>query len=158
MFKYLSAYVCLHLVVNKSKFDARDENVSLLEYPIRVKGYNLYDLETHFIFICGDVSFHKIAFPIKQKTEQDNTQALATPAIDFVNHLYHHGPYTHECSCDSSTQLSSTNINPSFRAFPRQHRILGYLKDYHCHFAKCADNSLSTIKGPTHPYDISKFL
>lgn len=53
------------------------------------------------------------------------------------------------------TLLPSTSINPPFRAFTKQHKILGYLKDYHCHLAKCADNSLSAIRGANHLYDVS---
>jgi hypothetical protein len=48
---------------NRTKFDPRAKPCMLLGYPFQQKGYKLFDLHSHSIFISRDVVFHESIFP-----------------------------------------------------------------------------------------------
>jgi hypothetical protein len=73
------------LTSNRSKFHARAKPCVFIGYPSNSKGYKLYDLTTHSVFVSWDVVFHKHIFPFASqltKFNYDGCFVVPTPISD----------------------------------------------------------------------------
>ena len=57
--------------VNRNKFDPRARPCVFMGYPLRIKGYKLYDMTNMKFFISRDVLFFEERFPF-QSIKEDN--------------------------------------------------------------------------------------
>ena len=142
-----------------------------------MKGYKLYDLHLHTVFVSRDVVFHENIFPFALKHPISPTNPvlpLPIPIHDSTIPLL--DPLltnSFPLSSINDSPSSSSNMNPTTepcipsaseitpqpsRKSSRVKHTPGYLHDYHCHIATSTLNPapLSTASGI--PYSLSSVL
>ena len=162
---------------HKDKFSSRSRRCVFLGYPFGKKGWKVYDLDNHEIFVSRDVRFHENIFPYsdtsKSSTSSPDSNSLMVdwdfglpkpPAILSLP------PHINERGSTASQQQSTTDLSPpmdissaecTLQPGPthssnevsrsiRDRRPPSYLSDYICHSAH-ATNPIS----PTHSSSVS---
>ncbi|GJR48483.1 cysteine-rich receptor-like protein kinase 8 [Tanacetum coccineum] len=71
-YDHLRLFRCLAMANNPSrttnKFAERGVPYLFIGYPLHQKGYKLYNLQTHFVFVSRDVVFYEHMFPFSAST------------------------------------------------------------------------------------------
>jgi hypothetical protein len=103
----------LHLPETGQKFDARAKPCVFIGYPSNSKGYKLYDLINHSVFVSRDVVFHEHIFPFASHLTNFNSNGcfvVPKPISDVVPSTSVH---SHNDSVDSHNNSASHDLSNS---------------------------------------------
>jgi len=166
----------LHLPETGQKFDARAKPCVFIGYPSNSKGYKLYDLINHSVFVSRDVVFHEHIFPFASHLTNFNSNGcfvVPKPISDVVSSTSAH---SHNDSVDSHNNSASHDLSHfdlsnsvvpappisilvSVRQSTRIRRRPGYLQQFHCNLATRSTHPIgSTSSFPGKQHDISSVI
>ncbi|KAK4381522.1 Retrovirus-related Pol polyprotein from transposon RE1 [Sesamum angolense] len=87
-YQFLRAFGCLCFSTNvqphKTKFEPRATKCVFIGYAQGQKGYKLYDLEHHSVFVSRDVTFHENYFPYKHTSDISTSCPIPLPISSSV--------------------------------------------------------------------------
>lgn len=83
-YKHMWSFECLvdykDLTV-KDKFEPRGRRGVFIGYPLRQKGYKIYDLEKRHVVISREVAFFENHFPFSKEASNDDECVTNTPYV-----------------------------------------------------------------------------
>ena len=72
------------IAATRTKFNPRSRRCVFIGYPFNVKGYKVFDLNSHLVFISRDVIFHESIFPNKTSNScPSNEPFVPLPCISL---------------------------------------------------------------------------
>ena len=171
-YSHLKTFGCLcfatDVTPHKHEFTPRARKSIFLGYPFNIKGYKLFDLQSHFIFISRDVIFQEKVFPFASHTSLPSSALIPLPSIHSISLVFldpisfvnadsivqiHHDldtddqafpdAFDHVVSNILDHDVSYTPVVPvaAPRRSSRVPKPPSYLKAYHCNQVFSASNS-----------------
>jgi hypothetical protein len=128
---------------NRKKFGPRAKPCMFLGYPFQQKGYKLFDLHSHSVFISRDVVFHESIFPFAIGLHNPSSDGVFLPTSSSL-------PSSVLPNIIPDVPSSNFPIIDTLHSFFDQQ-----LQHYHCQVASHSPHSDSMDSGI--PFSISSF-
>ena len=87
-----------------------------LGYPFNIKGYKLFDLQSHSIFNSRDVIFHEKVFPFASHTSLPSSDLIPLPSIPSIPPVFL-DPISSVVNANSIVQIHH-DLDTDDQAFP----------------------------------------
>ena len=163
----------------KHKFTPRARKSVFLGYSFNIKGYKLFDFQSHSTFISRDVIFHENVFPFASHTSLSSSDLIPLPSIPSIPPIFldpissvntdtivqiHHDldtndqafpdAFDHVVSDVLDHDVFATLVVPANapRRSSRVPKPPSYLKAYHCNQVSLASISNQSQSGTSHPF------
>ena len=154
-----------------------------LGHPFNIKGYKLFDLQSHSIFISRDVIFHENVFPFASHTSLPSSGLIPLPSIpsiplvlldpissvnaNSIVQIHHDLDTDDQAFSDALDHVANDVLDHDVSATsvvdidaPRRSSRMpkppSYLKAYHCNQVSSASISNQSQSGTSHP--LSSYL
>ena len=123
-------YLCFAIDVtpHKHKFTPRARKLVFLRYPFNIKGYKLFDLQSHYIFISRDVVFHEKVFLFASHTSLPSSDLIPLPSIPHIPPIFL--DFISSANADSIVQIHH-DLDTDDLAFPDAFDHIVYDVLYH---------------------------
>ena len=101
------------------KFDERGKPRIFVGYPYGQKGYHIYDIKTHQIYVSRDIKFHESIFPYRDlQSPSFNNSINITPIhddgnFDYIPPVMSIGISSNDSSSDSLQSISNHVVDHS---------------------------------------------
>ena len=154
------------IAATRTKFYPRSRKCVFIGYPFNVKGYKVFDLASHSVFISRDLTFHESVFPYKSSIPLPCTSSfpfddLLSPSLSLSTI-----PTSVSSTLDDTILQVHPQLDDDFlhdvpaepivdpiplRQSIRAHKRPSYLQDYHCNMVTSSPIASILQSGTSHP-------
>lgn len=168
----MRVFGCLFYVGTNSKqedkFDSRADRCIFIGYPQGQKGWKVYNLKTHQLYVSRDVIFYEHEMPYMTSKKNDALESARSIFHNVVvsqdesnTNCEENQDESQEVQNEGEIQVMQMEDHEEPRATtlePRARQPLVYLRDYHCYAANINPHALNRIIQTLHVKSILSLI